>query len=719
MPPDDPTVTLPSDARALPARAGKYRIAGRIGQGGMGVVYRAVDEDLGRTVALKFVPPELADDTTAAERFLREARAASALDHVNIGTIFGVEETEDHRRFIVMAWYEGRDLSDRMKDESQPIFPVEAVAIAIQVARGLGAAHAHGVVHRDIKPSNILLTPQGVVKIVDFGLASMSGAGQLTRAGARMGTPAYMSPEQALGKAADQRTEIWSLGVVLLEMLTRQRVFQSPTVPGVLYRIVHEDVPLLESVPQPMRSILARALEKDPAKRYQSANDFLAAMEAVEPAVVAMRPIPSAALPRRVRHWRLGLAAATLLAVIAVGAAYLRKAPKSGTAGPAVRGAQASPSGFDKYLQGVELMKRWDKEGNLDHAVELLTDATRSDPSFALGFARLAEAQRLRYALSHDPAILDAATASAQEAMRLNPELAPVQVVWGRVQAARGNSDLAMAGFERALRIDANDPDALLAIARQYERLGRLADAETAYGKAITLDPDGIAAHDYYANFLFRQSRHADAIREWRTVIRIAPDDAAAYVNLGASLDASGKIDEAIANYRRALELKPTDMAYSNLGTDYFRAGHYPEAVAAYRRALELDANNSMVWGNLAFAYARMNGLDGQAKQTFTRAIELAEQSRKDNPRDPLVHTNLAAYYARTGNALLATQRIEAAVALAPKDAETQASAAEVYELLGQRTKAMAFAKRALALGYSRQELERRHELSKLLADLK
>jgi serine/threonine protein kinase len=136
---DDPTVTnLVPDARPLPERAGKYRIVGRIGQGGMGVVYRAVDDDLGRTVALKFIPPDLGDDSNASPRFLREARAASALDHPNIGTIFGVEETADGRLFIVMAYYEGRDLSHRMKDELQPLSPGEALSIAIQVARGEG-----------------------------------------------------------------------------------------------------------------------------------------------------------------------------------------------------------------------------------------------------------------------------------------------------------------------------------------------------------------------------------------------------------------------------------------------------------------------------------------------------------------------------------------------------------------------------------------------------
>jgi tetratricopeptide (TPR) repeat protein len=382
-------------------------------------------------------------------------------------------------------------------------------------------------------------------------------------------------------------------------------------------------------------------------------------------------------------------------------------------------GAAAPPSVFDKYLQGGELMKRWDKQGNLDRAVVLLNDATRSDPSFALGFARLAEAQRLRYTLSRDKTLLDAATTTAEEAMRLNPELAPVQVAWGRVQAAHGNSDLAMASFERALRIDANDADAQLAIARQYERLSRLTDAEAAYQRAGSLDPDSIAAHDFYANFLFRQSRHADAIREWQTVIRLAPDDAAVCVNLGSSLNEIGRFAEAITMFQRALQLKPTDMAYSNLGTAYSRTGHYTEAIAAYREALELAENNSMAWGNLGFVYSWMNGLDDQAKQAFAQAIRLAEGTRKDNPRDPFIHLDLALYYAKTGNVPLAKQRIETALTLSPKGPEIQAAAAEVYELLGQRPRALASAKKSLTLGYPRQRLEHNPELSKLMPALK
>lgn len=709
---DDPTHTrLPP---ASPERAGKYRIVGRIGQGGMGVVYRAVDEDLGRTVALKFIPAELGADSQAAQRFMREARAASTLDHPNIGTIFGVEETDDGRRFIVMAFYEGRSLYQRISDQTHPLTPGEALSIAVQVARGLAEAHACGVIHRDIKPSNIMITPQGSVKIVDFGLAVMSDSEQLTVVGSRLGTPAYMSPEQAKGEAVDHRSDIWSLGVVLLEMLTHDRVFRAETVTSVLYQVVHQDITALNTVEQPLRGVLGRALERDVARRYSSAADFLAALEAIAPHTVAIRPAPAARWPAASPRALAFAGAALLVAVLISGGAYYWTVLRQ----PAIAGAPKSADVFDKYRQAVELMKRWDKEGNLSRATTLLTEATAADPAFALGYARLAEAQRLAYALSREEAVLDAAEKNADEALRLNPELAPVQVTWGRIQALRGDNNLAMVSFERAVRIDPNDADAQLAIARQYERLGRLGDAEAAFQKAGQLDPDGLAAHDFYANFLYRQGRFADAITEWQSAIRLAPDASPVWVNLGAALLEVGRIDEAIEAGKMAMLIRPTDMGYNNLGIAYLRTGRPAEAVEAFRKAIEMSGGNYLFQGNLATSYWRL-GSELQARQSFARAIELGEQTRKESPRDANVPGNLASYYARVGNAPLALQRIGTALTLAPKSPDILAGGAEVYELLGQRDKAIELAKRSMELGYSLKRLEQYSELAQLLPSLK
>src|SRR5512136_1794908 len=188
-------------------RVSHYTILDRLGQGGMGIVYKARDEKLGRIVALKFLPAELTRDPDARRRFMHEARAASALQHSAICTIHDIDETPDGEMFIVMDFYEGETL--RTKIERGPLPLKEVLAIGLQVVDGLAAAHASGVVHRDIKPANILITPRGEAKILDFGLARLSGQTRLTREGAAPGTLAYMSPEQIKGEELDPRTDLW------------------------------------------------------------------------------------------------------------------------------------------------------------------------------------------------------------------------------------------------------------------------------------------------------------------------------------------------------------------------------------------------------------------------------------------------------------------------------------------------------------------------------
>ena len=191
---------------------GNYKILGLIGAGGMGVVYRALDVKLERTVALKFLPESLVASSDDHERVLREARTASSLDHPNIGVIHGFEDLPNGRVFIVMAYYEGETLA--RKNLRGPITIGDAVEIATQIAEGLGAAHAGAVVHRDVKPSNVIITQKGVAKIVDFGLARLAHATGSTQSISTAGTIGYMSPEQTMGRVADQRADIWALGII-------------------------------------------------------------------------------------------------------------------------------------------------------------------------------------------------------------------------------------------------------------------------------------------------------------------------------------------------------------------------------------------------------------------------------------------------------------------------------------------------------------------------
>ena len=252
---------------------GPYRVLEEIGRGGMAVVYKAEDPRLGRFVALKFLSPNLTSGYQGKQRMISEARAASRLDHPNICTIYDIGETPDGRLYLAMAYYEGRTLADRLL--GGPLPAEEALAITAQIARAIGHAHEAGVIHRDIKPSNVLLTSRGEVKVLDFGLAKQ-GALSITEPGIRLGTVYYASPEQARGKEVDARTDLWSLGATLYEMLTGRPPFPGEDPVAVLYKIVHEDPPPLgPGVPARVARIVRKLLAKNPGARYASAGDLL------------------------------------------------------------------------------------------------------------------------------------------------------------------------------------------------------------------------------------------------------------------------------------------------------------------------------------------------------------------------------------------------------------------------------------------------------------
>ena len=267
--------------------AKRYQLIEELGRGGMGVVYKAEDTKLKRTVALKFLPPELTHISEVKERFMREAQAAAALDHPNICTVYEFDEAEE-KTFISMAYVEGHSL--RKKIESGPLELDEALRIATQVAEGLQVAHKKGVVHRDIKSANIMVTEDNQAKIMDFGLARMTGGTLLTQEGMAMGTIAYMSPEQARGEEVDFRTDIWSLGVVLYEMFGGQLPFKGEHDQAVVYSILNENpkpiTDLRSEIPISIGQVVAKALEKNPDERYQQVEELLDDLNSIAAGIV-------------------------------------------------------------------------------------------------------------------------------------------------------------------------------------------------------------------------------------------------------------------------------------------------------------------------------------------------------------------------------------------------------------------------------------------------
>jgi TolB-like protein/tetratricopeptide (TPR) repeat protein len=271
--------------------AGKYRILEEIGRGGMGIVYKAEDTKLQRTVALKFLPPQWTSDPEARERFIHEARAASALDHPNICTIYEIGETEDGRMYIAMGCYEGESLREKLR--RGPMKAEEALGVTTQVALGMEKAHGKGIIHRDIKPANILITNDGVAKIVDFGLAKLAGQVRMTKEGTTVGTVAYMSPEQAKGEPVDQRTDIWSLGVVLYETVSGRLPFKGDYEQSLIHSILRTDPEHLgkirKDLPKGLESIVLKALAKNPNARYQDMGEVLEDLKAVSEGVKPLR----------------------------------------------------------------------------------------------------------------------------------------------------------------------------------------------------------------------------------------------------------------------------------------------------------------------------------------------------------------------------------------------------------------------------------------------
>jgi serine/threonine protein kinase/Tol biopolymer transport system component len=301
-----------------------YRVLEYAGGGGMGVVYKAEDLRLARTVALKFLPPELTRDPEAKSRFLQEARSASVLDHPNICTIHEVGETDDGRLYLAMPYYDGETLRRRI--ERGPIAIDEAVDIGEQIARGLAKAHRGGIVHRDIKPANLMVTSDGVVKILDFGLAKLVGAAAITRTGSSVGTPAYMSPEQARGEDVDHRTDLWSFGIVLYEMIAGRRPFRGEHDQAVLYGILNEPPkPLTEvrpETPAELERIVEGLLAKDPADRYPTAEGPLGDLRALrnQTMTTTVRTQTDRPAAPRSRPWTWAAGVAGLVALLAAGA---------------------------------------------------------------------------------------------------------------------------------------------------------------------------------------------------------------------------------------------------------------------------------------------------------------------------------------------------------------------------------------------------------------
>ncbi|HEY8184217.1 MAG TPA: protein kinase [Thermoanaerobaculia bacterium] len=572
----------------IPTKISHYELLEELGAGGMGVVYKANDLKLGRTVALKFLPPQLTGDSSARHRFLREARAASAIDHPNICTIHEVDETPDGRVFLAMALYDGQTLRSRIA--GGPLPPAEAAEIAAAAASGLAKAHRAGIIHRDIKPANIMITSDGVVKILDFGLAKLSQTTDVTKAGTIVGSPPYMSPEQVRGDAVDQRTDIWSLGVVIYEMVTGTLPFRGDSDRVVFHAILDREPTFPPGEPARARllAIASRCLQKNPENRYPSCDALIedlridAAQTDVRTrpesnASIAVLPFADMSPERDQNYFCEGVAEEILNSLTRVEGLHVASRTSS---------FQFKGAAEDIRRIGERLNVRSILEGSVRKAgdrlrvtVQLINVgdgyhlwSERYDRKLEDVFAiqdEIAEAtaRALKVVLSRQEEPLRRAKQTDVEAYEfyLRGRQVMQEYTARSLQQARKM-------FEQAIAIDSKYALAHTGIADASAWLvmwsgGGLSDlqqAEQASLKAVELAPD-LAESSTSRGLVLMLGRHYDeAEKQFRRAIALNPRSFDAHYYFGRSLFAANRMQESEEMLRRAADLRPED--YQALG---------------------------------------------------------------------------------------------------------------------------------------------------------
>jgi serine/threonine protein kinase/tetratricopeptide (TPR) repeat protein len=616
--------------------ADKYTIVGELGKGGMGVVYKAEDKRLGRAVALKFLPADLTRDPEARKRFVQEAQAASRLDHPNICTIHEISETEDGRTFIVMAFYEGESLKEKI--ERDPLQVQDAVDIAIQVAAGLSQAHRKGIVHRDIKPANIMFTSEGIAKIVDFGLAKLGGQVALTRAGTVMGTVAYMSPEQAQGEDVDQKTDIWALGVLLYEMVTGKRPFRGDNESAVFYSI-------LKRMPEPVSSlnkdvipdldqVINKSLAKDPRRRYESAEEMIADLESIKAGIAPVRAAAAGAATPEVNSVAVinfmniaadpdfdwlsdGIAETVTVDLKKISSLSVVSREKVLEALKAVAAGETT----EEHIIGLgrNLGVRWivwggfQKYGKAVRLTAHFTDLTTGN---------IAGSSKVDGALEDIFRLQDEIIAGLVDTFKLEvsesefkkietPETAEVEAyelyVRGRKllnQMGEKGVPKAIEFFHRAIEIDPGYALAYSGLGSifmvKYMAQTRLDDLRTGISHlqaAIERDPDLADPHLWLTYAFARDHRFEEAIQSGRRAIQLEPDNSLSHYFLGVAYTLQAAIEYKAENYPDAIRhfkvctgLQPNfQPAHMNSAWIDLLHGRYTEAEASLSKAVAIE----------------------------------------------------------------------------------------------------------------------------------